>query len=369
MSVQAVLAAIRPRVAQASVYRFCHLLEQAEPQRALLGSTDNPADDPVRFRPHPGMGFPGAELKAVEHDALHPEQPPTVRTWLLGLYGVESPLPTAYLDDIALQREGHQGLQAFLDIFNHRIFTQFYRVWRKYSYPVTFAPGGTDATSQCLLGLIGLGLSGTAAHVDAPVSRFLALLGPMRLPTRTGEGLVALVRLLAANTLAQVTPHWPVRVPAPHHARLGGDHPVCLAQSAPLGDMGRDASCEVLLSLATDDPQQAQGWLPGAPLHRDLLVLLRVYLGWRCTVRLTLTLAPHLLPTPILGKANLLLGRTGLIGTRADTTITIHLGRYQGLHPNPFLREIFHVRYRIQGHVDGGHQSGAGWVWPESRHE
>ncbi len=363
------LAALRPRVAQASVYRFCHLLELAEPRRALLGSTDSPADDPVRFRPHPGMGFPGAELKAIEYDALHPRHPPTVRTWLLGLYGVESPLPTAYLDDIALQREGHLGLQAFLDIFNHRIFTQFYRVWRKYSYPVTFAPGGTDATSQCLLGLIGLGMPGTTAQIGAPASRFLALLGPMRLPTRTGEGLVAVVRLLAADTQAQVTPHWPVRVPAPRQARLGGDHPVCLAQSAPLGDVGRDASCEVLLSLATDDAQQALGWLPGAPLHRDLLLMLRVYLGWRCTVRLTLTLPPHLLPTPILGKANVLLGMTGLIGTPAGVTITLHLGRYQGLCPNPFFREFYHVGYRMQGHVDDSHQPGAGRVWFEPQHQ
>ncbi len=57
-------------------------------------------------------------------------------------------------------------------MFNHRIFTQFYRIWRKYSYPATFEAGGTDVTSQCLLGLIGLGIPGTAQQVATPVSRF-----------------------------------------------------------------------------------------------------------------------------------------------------------------------------------------------------
>ncbi|EMB2829836.1 FAD-dependent oxidoreductase [Stenotrophomonas maltophilia] len=122
----------------------------------------------------------------------------TVRTRLLGLYGVDSPLPTGYLDDIAQRREGHEALEHFLDIFNHRIFTQFYRIWRKYSYPATFEPGGRDATSQCLLGLIGLGIPGTAERIATPMSRFLALLSVMRLPEHLVQR-VANVRLYAPN--------------------------------------------------------------------------------------------------------------------------------------------------------------------------
>ena len=112
-------------------YRFCQLLEKRHPEASPLGGTLNPASDPVRFRPHPGMGFPVSELKAVEYDEYHPDAPPTVRTTFMGLYGVDSPLPTAWLDDIARQREGHEAQEAFLDIFNHRILTQFYRIWRK----------------------------------------------------------------------------------------------------------------------------------------------------------------------------------------------------------------------------------------------
>lgn len=190
-------------------YRFCQLLEKSRPGAPALGSTLNPADDPVRFRPHPGMGFPVSELKAVEYDEEHPDAPPTLRTTFMGLYGVDSPLPTAWLDDIAQQREGHEAQEAFLDIFNHRILSQFYRIWRKYSYPATFEDGGRDCTSQSLLGLIGLGIPGTAQHIAAPVSRFLALLSVMRLPARTEEGIQALVRLLAPHTRAEASPHCP----------------------------------------------------------------------------------------------------------------------------------------------------------------
>ncbi|CAH3403430.1 hypothetical protein AI2719V1_2940 [Enterobacter cloacae] len=78
--------------------------------------------------------------------------------------------------------------------------------------PATFEAGGRDATSQCLLGLVGLGIPGTAEQVATPVSRFLALLGTMRLPTRNAEGIRALVSLLAPNTRAIITEPDPVKV-------------------------------------------------------------------------------------------------------------------------------------------------------------
>lgn len=86
------------------------------------------------------MGFPASELKAVEYDEADDSRPPVIRTTFMGLYGVDSPLPTAYLDDIAQHREGHEALQGLLDIFSHRIMTQFYRIWRKYSRPPPLSP-------------------------------------------------------------------------------------------------------------------------------------------------------------------------------------------------------------------------------------
>ena len=346
------LDTLQERVAEASVYRFCQLLEQALPNQPLLGSTARPADDPVRFRPDPGMGFPAGELKGIEFDQQNPRRPATVRTRVLGLYGVDSPMPTAFVDDIAQRREGHEALEAFLDIFNHRIFTQFYRIWRKYSYPATFAAGGTDATSQCLLGLIGLGIPGTARHVATPMSRFLALLSVMRLPTRNGEGIEALVKLLATHTQARVSPHWPQKIALPQPASLHPSRPVGLSVGTPLGSVGRDVNSQLRLVLSTNDAREANDWLPGAALHRDLLVLLRVYLGWRCSATLQLTVAVSSLPPAVLGNPRIRLGMTGVLGLGTDSwqakehdTITINLGRYQGLSTHSRNRETQHVSY------------------------
>jgi len=322
-------------------YRFCQLLEQEDPNAPLLGTADKPTADPVRFRPWPGMGFPAGELRTVETDEEHPEQPPTVRTTFLGMYGVDSPLPTACLDDIAQRREGYEATTAFLDIFSHRIITQYYRIWRKYAYPATFEAGGADKTSQCLLGLVGLGIPGTAENIATPVSRFLALLGAMRLPTRNAEGIRQLVSLLAPETTATIISPDPVNVQVAQRSGLGKNNRVSLSQRATLGKTGKEACSRILLMLATDHPEEADGWLPGGQLHVDLMVLLRVYLGYRSDVRLRLTVPVSALPEARLGQTRRLrLGRTGILGLRNGkpgrrSHLTVSLGCYQGLACKP----------------------------------
>ena len=70
----------RQDIARINFYRFCQLLEQSQ-QKAPLGSTDNSAADAVRFRPHPGMGFPVSELKHVERDVDNPDAVSYTHLW------------------------------------------------------------------------------------------------------------------------------------------------------------------------------------------------------------------------------------------------------------------------------------------------
>lgn len=343
---------LAPNIYDFNFYRFCQLLESMRDGCPPLGSTMSPGDDPIRFRPDPGMGFPAGELKNVEWDEQQPEQPPTVRTTFLGLYGVDSPLPTAYLNDIVQQSEGYEGVADFLDIFNHRMMTQYYRIWRKYSYPATYEPSGQDETSQCLLGLIGLGITGSQQHIATPVSRFLALLSIMRLPTRIAEGVMALVKLLAPLTQVQVVPHDRRRVRLTQPVRLSRRYPVQLSQRPVLGNVGTDVNSQMVLELYTEDTDEAQRWLPQGELHTDLLVLLRVYLGWRCSVRLQLTLPKWVLPSAQLGKQRVRLGRTGVLGLKLGSQtvsgmVKINLGHYQGLLPSYQYREAENGSYQF----------------------
>lgn len=340
---------LRHKLSYTQFYRFCQLLEQSQPDAPALGSHWQVKQDPVRFRPHPGMGFPASEFKQVEMPE-YSHLPPTIRTTFMGLYGVESPLPTSYIDDIAQRREGHEAVSNFLDIFNHRLITQYYRIWRKYSYPATFAPGGTDKTSKYLLSLCGLGIDGCAQNIATPVSRFLALTSMMRLPTRTSEGIVALVQLLAPDTQARVIAHDRCRIPLRHPLTMSARHPVSMSSSPVMGSHAVDVNCQILLRLKTNNPDEAKEWLPGGQLHTDLLALLQVYLGSRLHVRLQLSVLRSLLPDAKLScqpkSTGVLLGRTAVMRIQRTAStenkmemITINLGRYQRVQENLHRRE------------------------------
>lgn len=331
-------------------YHFCQVIERMNPDRPPLGSTSRPADDPIRLLPHPGMGFPAGELKTVNY----PENggPPVIRTNFMGLYGVDAPLPGSYLDDISQRTDGHEALQGFLDIFNHRILTQFYRIWRKYSYPATFETGGRDQTSQSVLGLVGLGIPGTGEQIATPASRFLALLGILRLPGRTEEGIRAIVRLLAPLTSVCVVPHCIRRVPVMKPLGFTERGGFILDGSHPLGDEGWDAESQLLIELSTGCRDEAHGWLPDGQLFQDFQVMLRVYLGWRYRARIRLCLATPLMIPPALGEVPFCLGMTGVLGADQfpddlPPTFTIETGSWAGMQPALICEDTIRVNYRF----------------------
>ncbi len=309
-------------------YRFCQQIEQQLSDKKPIGSTFSLKDDPIRFRPHPGMGFPVSEIKAVETHPARQDTPPTVRTTFMGLYGVDSPLPTSYTDDITQQREGHERLETFLDIFNHRMMTQFYRIWRKYSYPATFEDSGTDKTSRSLMALSGIIDSG-----EVPASRLLAMLQPLVSTTRTAEGIVSVINTQAPNTQVTVKPHRVTLMPAGKPAKFAFSAPQRLGDHLVLGSHTAEANYCIAVEMSTDDPQEARGWLPGGQLRADVFALLRVYLGCDYDASLQLIIPVKLVPLPRLGDGSLLSGYNVVLGLRENNLdempkeVTMNLGR------------------------------------------
>lgn len=293
-------------------YRFCLLIEKLGGSE--LGTGLSPASDPVRFRPDPHLGFPASELKGTETDPENPDEPPTVRTKFMGLYGVDSPLPTAYIDDINQGREGADAVAAFLDIFNHRIMTQFYRIWKKYSYPATFEEGGTDKFSRSLMALTGVTNSR-----ELPASRLLAILQPMLHPVHTAEGVAAVIRSQAPNTRVEVFNRHPVWLPVEERARMSVNNSMRLGDGLVLGDEREDVNYCMRIEMHTEDAQEAKGWMPRGQLRKDVFALLKTYLGCDYDASLHVTIPVRLLPRPRLGDPNLFMGYNVMMGLTDET--------------------------------------------------
>src|SRR5262249_36542598 len=86
----------------------------------------------------------------------------------LGLTGPSGVLPRHYTELLLrMEREANgsekRALRAWLDLFNHRLISLFYRAWEKYRFYVAYERGEhagrePDAFTQVLFSLAGLGV-------------------------------------------------------------------------------------------------------------------------------------------------------------------------------------------------------------------
>src|SRR5207237_682923 len=96
----------------------------------------------------------------------------------MGLTGLQGPMPRPVSSMLAdsSARAQTAPLSEFLDLFNHRMVSLFYRAWEKYRFAIAYERGGIDAFSQYLYCLIGLGTPGLQGrlHIDDQILLYYA---------------------------------------------------------------------------------------------------------------------------------------------------------------------------------------------------
>lgn len=358
-NIEPLVASLLERAPKMNFMQLCRLLEACAPANPGFGTRDTAEHELVRFRPRPRVGFPAGEIASVEFgDTEYPIgfaavlSPPTVRTTFMGLYGVDAAMPPHMIDEIVLREEGHETVEAFLDLFNHRFITLLYRAWKKYRYPESFRAGGEDPHSRDLLCLTGFGWGDKPQRAGLPDSRMLAVLGLLILRTRTPEGLAGVVARVAPDAAVRVDEFFPAFAPTGAQQPLTSMRDAAPAdgQRKGLGDgyvLGRrlcHRSCTVRATIWPADTQQVRGLLPGAELHRELMAFIRLYVGIKADVHLRMEVSSRLAPKPAIGASSSQsaprLGWTTVLPADEERSINIGLGIYKAFPapaPNPYL--------------------------------
>ncbi|MDX1473115.1 MAG: type VI secretion system baseplate subunit TssG [Reinekea sp.] len=104
-------------------HQLLFLLEQLLPEDSVGGFSQR-----VRIRPDTSLAFPASDVRGVSR---LPGQRYEVVSRFMGLYGVDSPLPQYFIDDVTAQDDSGKQLQAFLDIFNQRLYSLLHEAWKK----------------------------------------------------------------------------------------------------------------------------------------------------------------------------------------------------------------------------------------------
>jgi type VI secretion system protein ImpH len=160
-----------------SFFQAVRLLERLHSDRKPVGHFVPPASEIVRFGVSSSLAFPASEIQSfVPGDG----GPSRMTVNFMGLTGPLGMLPLYYTELIdARIRDGDTALKDFLDIFNHRMISLFYRAWEKYRLAAGFEKEGSegDYFSRHLLALIGLGTPGLRNRQSIPDDAFIYYAG------------------------------------------------------------------------------------------------------------------------------------------------------------------------------------------------
>ncbi|HEX8558031.1 MAG TPA: type VI secretion system baseplate subunit TssG [Pyrinomonadaceae bacterium] len=169
-------------------YRFeffqaVRLLERLFPEREPVGRSGGaPAAEVVRFRTRASLEFPASQIHALDEgrapaddDAeaagggARDEERPQMFVNFMGLTGPSGTLPAHYTELLAERaRYKDTAYWEFLDIFNHRLISLFYRAWEKYRFHIAYERGAGERLTEYLFDLVGLGTPGLRGRSGVP---------------------------------------------------------------------------------------------------------------------------------------------------------------------------------------------------------
>jgi type VI secretion system protein ImpH len=169
---------------------------------------DRPADqEVVRFRTLASLSFPAGAVSQIRLPSPEAEpngEPlrPDMVVACMGLTGPQGVLPHHYTALLLRRiRAKDFALRDFLDLFNHRLLSLFYRAWEKYRLPFAYERWGLDPGDQeedlatrGLFALVGLGTKGLRRRLAIDDQAFLYYSGHFAHHPRSAISLESLLQ-------------------------------------------------------------------------------------------------------------------------------------------------------------------------------
>jgi len=309
---------LQARPERFSLFGALRRLEQAYRDRPRLGKARKLADDAVRIAQRPHLYFAAADVVGFD---TGPNGAPRLEQHGFGVFGPNGALPL-HLTEVAqarAQQADDPAVSDFVNAFQHRFASLFYRAWADADPCTSFDRPASDAFRMYVGALIGIGPAEARdrdAVLDyAKLSR-AGLFGPQ---TRSAEALERIIEDYFELPVALVpfVGGW-LDIPkesrcrlglAPEHATLGG--------GATLGSATFQCQSRFELALGPMAISEFVNFLPGARGLMQLKALVRLYTNEEWSWQVRLLLQREHVPAMRLGEVGWL-GWTTWLGTRSE---------------------------------------------------
>lgn len=250
-----------------------------------------PEGEFVSFSATPSLRFPASLIHKISWSDRTGRPKPDMAVTFVGLSGPSGVLPYHYTELLIQRRRlRDSALRSFLDLFNHRIISFFYRAWEKYRFPYALErrlrrPEFEDPFTTVLYALTGLGMKGLRGRSDFSDDTVLYHAGFFARTVRSASVLEGLLEsyLRLPVTVHQFAGRW-LNLEASEQTRLPGpDCPdgqhQCLGQSAMLGTSVFEAQSKFRVQVGPAPYRRFSDLSPGGDEARRLAQLIRLAVG------------------------------------------------------------------------------------------
>lgn len=261
-----VVEALADRAPHFAFMQAMWLLHRAHPQAVGLGHQGPPRAELVRLQPSVSLAFPPGEIEKFvpgdeEGGSLH-----RLVITFMGLYGLHSPLPNFYSESVLHRSddEENHAVRAFLDIFNHRLLSLFYRGLIKYRGHLLFENEGADEFSWRLYALSGLATAGTVQATGLSGPRLLRYAGLFSQRPHSAASVAAIIATYLGGLpvrIVQCVKRW-VYLRDDQQSKLGRG-PCRLGDDATIGARVSDRTGKFRVVIGPVDFDTYRRFLPG----------------------------------------------------------------------------------------------------------
>jgi type VI secretion system protein ImpH len=247
-------------------------------------------NDHVRGRPRLSLGFPQRDIEKIELDEdgrYH------IEANFFGLYGVTSPLPTFYTEDLIDERlQGHSAGRDFIDILHAALYPLLFRAWEKHRIWMAISERRDLGSLRHLQALIGV--ADAAPGLRNESRGLLRYAGLFNQYPRSALGLQQLVQAVLEGDPVEVVTCVETRLPIELSARCHlGMQSCTLGEDSLLGQQVLDRSGSLDIRVGPLSALRFHLLLPGRALYQRLERLVSLYLQTPLRCRLVMRLAAN----------------------------------------------------------------------------
>ena len=232
----------------------------------------------IKFRPHENYEYPPKDIRAIK---FKDDEVEFILNFL-GLYGINSPLPRCYHEQVAIQHrilgENNVPLQSFYDLFNNRFYWLYYQSWKKYRFHLFLNRNKNNDVIERINSFTGKGLFSKDKESVIDDFALLKFSGLFSQRVRNKNGLQILLSFFFPKYKTEIKEFVLRWIKLSDIPSIGEDD-YKLGENSFIGESTVDYMSRICIKIGPVTFEEYLNFLPGTWNSKCLVELLKIYLN------------------------------------------------------------------------------------------